>query len=146
MPETNNVALGRGAPAVYSEPLSSEPPVPSSAEATMCVNPSAGGATAPGEVTGTGGSGAGAEELVRRFGGSEGAGANLDPEPEPTGGPSCSDDAIRAIGACGGAVVVGIASGGMAAVFAGMVCAGNLDGYLECLESAEDAKNAGIKP
>ena len=127
MPEPNSVALGRGAPTIYSEPMSSEP---SKAEATMCVDPGA---------TGAGGASScpGAEELVRRYGGSEGAGPNLDHTPPPGDGSACADDALRAIGACAAALrrdPNGLLS-----------CAGALGGYIECL-ATEDAANPGKKP
>jgi len=135
MSEPSSVALGRGAPSIiHSEPLSSEPP---EAEAAVCIDPSARG------VTGSGG--AGAEALVRRFSGSEGAGPGGEPAPVPPNGPSCGDDALRAVGACGLAVIAGTTTGGLGALIAGLGCAGALGGYIECL-AAENAANAGAKP
>ena len=135
MSEPSIGALGGGAPStVHSEPISSEP---SRTEALACVAPSSGAG---------GASGAGAEALVRRFSGTEGAGPGLEPAVVPPNGPSCADDALRAIGACGGAVALGTMSGGTGAVFAGFVCAGALGGYLECLETADQAANARAKP
>ena len=134
MSESGISAVGANAPTVvHPEPISSDPP---RTEPLACVDPSAG-------YDGAGG--AGADALVRRFSGSEGAGPGIEPAGVPESGPSCADDALRAIGACGMAVTVGMGSAGMAAVFTGMVCAGALGGYLECLKSSDAAK-AGEKP
>jgi hypothetical protein len=142
MPETNGVALGRGTPSAYPEPMSSEPP---NAEATMCVDPSSSSAPAAGDVTGAGGSSAGAEELVRRFGGSEGAGTTLDPQPMPEDESSCGDEALRALAACAQAVRSAPPKGPIDAVISAIACAGSFGGYIECLAN-EAAEKGGVKP
>jgi hypothetical protein len=82
------------------------------------------------------GSGAsGAQVLVERFGGAQGAGGTgeVPKEPEtPRASESCIDDAARAAAACGQAVRYASA-GGVGAILGAISCVGNLGGYLECL-------------
>jgi hypothetical protein len=138
MPETNGVALGQGAPSIVQmEPMSSEPP---EAPVAACVDPSAGGSG------GAGGAGSGAEELVRRFGGSEGAGPTADPQPLPEGGPACDGDALGAIGSCGSAIRQGASKGPWGIVYGALSCVSALDDYLKCLANEKDAEKAGEKP
>src|SRR5262245_61445616 len=114
-------------------PIMSEEPIAtaSGGDETLVCRAPANGAEATAEP--------GARALVERFGGQQGTGGTGDvPEVyDPPHGPSCRDDAMRAVGACGAAGALGTGTGGGAAVFAGFVCAGALDGYLECLESQQ---------
>jgi hypothetical protein len=64
----------------------------------------------------------------------------------PPDGPSCSDDALRAVGACGVAILSGTTTAGVGALVAGLGCAGALGGYIECLATAGDAANPQEKP
>jgi hypothetical protein len=135
MSEPNIGAIGGGPPSiVHPEPLSSEPP---RTEPLACVDPAAGSG---------GASGAGAEALVRRFSGAEGAGPSLEPAVVPPDGPSCGDDALRAVGACGVVVLAGTTTAGVGALVAGLGCAGALGGYIECLATADEAANPKAKP
>jgi len=128
MSESGIHAVGANAPnVVHSEPISSEPPP---AEPLACVDPSAG-------YDGAGGADAGAEALVRRFGGSEGAGAGIEPAPFSDGS-SCADDALRALASCAAAVSKGELHNVLA-------CIGAVQGFMECL-ATEDAAKAGAKP
>jgi hypothetical protein len=128
MSEPSIAPLGAGAPSIiHPEPISSEPPP---TEPLACVAPPAG-------YDGAGGADAGAEALVRRFGGSEGAGAGAEPPPFSDGS-SCADDALRAIASCASAVSRGELHNVLG-------CIGAVQGFLECLAN-EDATKAGAKP
>jgi hypothetical protein len=70
----------------------------------------------------------------------------VEPAVVPPNGPSCGDDALRAVGACGSVVLAGMMSGGVGALIVGVGCAGALGGYIECLATADDAANGGAKP
>jgi hypothetical protein len=112
------------------EPISTNP---NARQTLVCVDPSSGGAE--------GAPGAGATALVERFGGSQGGASGTGEAPEaPMDGPSCSDDALRAIAACGAAAFATTETGGVGAVFSGFGCVGAVEGYLECLENQERSR------
>ena len=120
-------------PLMCEEPVSTNP---AGSQTPVCVCP---------PVESSEGSGAsGAQVLVERFGGYQGAGGTgeVPEEPEtPRASGSCDDDAARAVASCGQAVRYASA-GGVGAILGAIGCAGALGGYLECLAT----ERRGDKP
>jgi hypothetical protein len=114
--------LARNAsPAVPEEPIQSEMPP---AGPLVC-GPSSGA---------EGAGGAGSDALVRRFSDSNGAGGNAGfVDASSAHGRSCSDEALTAVGACGGALILAATTGGVGALFGGVACAGALGTFTECV-------------
>ncbi|HEX6765036.1 MAG TPA: hypothetical protein VF103_06150 [Polyangiaceae bacterium] len=114
-------------PAVSEEPIQSEMPP---AGPLVC-GPSSGA---------EGAGGAGSDALVRRFSDSNGAGGNPGfADATPAHERWCGDEALTAVGACGGALVLAVSTGGVAALFGGVVCAGALGTFAECVEQENAA-------
>jgi hypothetical protein len=106
------------------EPNASENPPP---PAPLCIDKASEG--------GEGSSGAGAHLLVQRF--SSGAGgASGYVERAATRTDSCLDEALGTLAVCGAAAAV---TGGVALLLAGVKCAADLSGLVECLENQDAA-------
>lgn len=136
MPDNTVAPLSGTSPSFVS--IDPEPSAPASSAPLMCIDKASEG--------GEGASGAGSDALVRKFSHASGAGGGSGyvdmPKPLPS---SCADDGLRALAACSATTLLGatalLSAGttGMGLLVSAGSCAGNVEGYLECLATEKEA-------